>query len=366
MADHQDRIYWIDSYKGLTMLFIMIGHLQMMLPIYASFWREAFASMSVPAFFFISGYLFTNKQTDLFGFIGHRVRQLLIPYLIFYTSIFLFWQFLYNVTNRDLLSVADQFVTMMTGVADGDMLTATPLWFITALFVVEIYFFLMVNYIKKESRLIFTLALFGLLGFMTSQYLSFRVPWNAEVALTAVVYYGAGHLIHKHDLTDLFVTRNRYTSLILIITLTLISLFLSLDNYTLLAKNILNNSLLMYISAFSGIFALIMITKIPAVEKSDFLHYIARNSYLILAFHLTFMIVLKIVVLDMMQVTMPTEAVGKSIWGIIYFSIMILLMVPFIELFNRFFPFILSARPRKGRKKKATRPFIRSHDVVVH
>ncbi len=366
MTGSKSRIYWIDSYKGFTMLLIMVGHLQMMFPIYASYWRDAFASMSVPAFFFISGYLFKNKHTSLSVFIGHRVRQLLIPYFIFYIAIFLFWQFLYDATNRDLLSVTDQFVTMLMGVANGDMLTATPLWFITALFVVEIYFFFMITYIKRESWLILVLVLSGLLGFMTSQYLPFRVPWNAEVALTAVVYYGAGHLIHKHDLTDLFVTRKSYTSVILIITLISISIFLSLDNYTLLAKNILNNGLLMYISAFSGIFALIMITKISAVEKSDFLHYVARNSYLILAFHLTLMIVLKIVVLDVMQVTMPTEAVGKTIWGIIYFSIIILLMVPIIEIFNRVFPYALSSRPDKKREKKSMRPFIRSHDVVAH
>ncbi|MCO5381609.1 MAG: hypothetical protein NHB15_05450 [Methanosarcina barkeri] len=37
----------------------------------------------------------------------------------------------------------------------------------------------------------------GILGYLYSVYVPFRLPWNIDVALAAVVFYGAGNLFRK-------------------------------------------------------------------------------------------------------------------------------------------------------------------------
>ena len=67
-----------------------------------------------------------------------------------------------------------------------------PLWFLTCLFVTELLFYwLAKRYYWQPGKLMVWLTAAGIIGYLYSVYVLFRLFWNADIALTAVVFYGA-------------------------------------------------------------------------------------------------------------------------------------------------------------------------------
>ena len=53
------------------------------------------------------------------------------------------------------------------------------------------------KYYGEPRKLVLWLTAAGMIGYLYSVYVPFRLPWNADVALAAVVFYGAGNLFRK-------------------------------------------------------------------------------------------------------------------------------------------------------------------------
>ena len=65
------RLDWLDSYKGILISMVILGQMYSTLPFFEII-KEMFLSMRIPAFFFISGYLFSDKYTDFIYFFKHK------------------------------------------------------------------------------------------------------------------------------------------------------------------------------------------------------------------------------------------------------------------------------------------------------
>lgn len=85
-----DRQIWIDIFRGLSIILVIIGHLYIPAPLY----RLIF-SFHIYAFFFLSGVTWKSEkmvQTSVKKYAFNSFTHLLIPYLIY--------AFLWNVTDR--------------------------------------------------------------------------------------------------------------------------------------------------------------------------------------------------------------------------------------------------------------------------
>ena len=107
-------------------------------------------------------------------------------------------------TARELQVLSFSKLILFTGIysilyALGPMISYNPpLWFLTCLFVTELLFYwLAKRYYWQPGKLVIWLTVAGIIGYLYSVYVPFRLPWNADVALTAVVFYGAGNLFRK-------------------------------------------------------------------------------------------------------------------------------------------------------------------------
>jgi acyltransferase len=81
----------------------------------------------------------------------------------------------------------------------GPFISYNPaLWFLTCLFVTELLFYgFAKKYYGDPRKLVFWITVAGVLGYLYSVYVPFRLPWNADVAFSAVVFYGAGNLFKR-------------------------------------------------------------------------------------------------------------------------------------------------------------------------
>ncbi|TLM66265.1 MAG: acyltransferase, partial [Actinobacteria bacterium] len=171
----------LDSLRGLAMVAVVVGHVILgafhgigNAPYGFQFAFTVLTSFHVQLFAFISGYLTKPPQSvgDGVGAIGRRALQLLLPFAAWTT---VFW-----LAGGRPLGLG----SMLTALAGG----TPPMWFLMALFVVSLFFYL---FSWNETLLVVLTCLIAL--------------WPAAVpgfcviqAERLVPFFVAGHLAKKH------------------------------------------------------------------------------------------------------------------------------------------------------------------------
>ncbi|MDQ1254374.1 MAG: acyltransferase, partial [Euryarchaeota archaeon] len=195
------RLIWVDALKGFGIMLVVFAHYK--LPIALDTYIFSF---HMPLFFFISGFLFNfAKYTESAkNFVKGRFSSLIIPYFAFAAFTCLFYFLLDELYTPGVITVkffeADIYYTVYSILYSQTTMISYngPLWFLTCLFVTELLFFwLAKRYYWQRWKLVISLIVAGIIGYLYSVYVPFTLPWNADVALTSVVFYGAGNLFRK-------------------------------------------------------------------------------------------------------------------------------------------------------------------------
>ena len=328
------RIAWIDTYRGILILLVVLNHQSLAHPVV----NEALLAVRMPAFFFISGFLLSDRYQIFMPFAYRRLRQLIVPYFLFFVLNWLFWVVALagpqESITRPLMSMLYGCVNTPGGTQN---INAAPLWFITTLFLAELYFFWLRRWFQNGWRLLAALLGIGILGYLSSRYATFRMPWNAEVALTAALFYGLGYWVKKEGAFG-YLPRTKPVGVLLLSLFLVTAIYLSLESRPHFDLNDLGSSaLLTYVSGLFGIAAMVLAAHL--IGRNRFLEYLGRNTYIILAFHLSVLYLLHGVFkrlgfdFDVM--------IHSDLWGGFYLVLSIVLLVPLIEIVNRFTPSIL-------------------------
>lgn len=191
------RITWIDTFKGISILLVVVGHLQS--PYFTYIYL-----IHIALFFLISGYTYRSESEKLLSYAKRKTVGLIIP---FYLLNILF-VFLTNLMNEMILSkttevggntLADSFAGLFS-----ETITTTelggPSWFLPVLFETEILSHLIIHLMSKSKFLkrIKEFALFipGGIGYYCEMKLIW-LPFRFDLALCACMLLGLGMLIKK-------------------------------------------------------------------------------------------------------------------------------------------------------------------------
>ncbi len=332
------RIEWIDTYRGILILLVVLNHQSLQHIVI----NESLSAIRMPAFFFISGLLLSDRYTDLKVFASRRFAQLIVPYFIFFLVNWLFWVVALSSGESDIFApIKSMFFGCVNTEGGEQNINAAPLWFITTLFMAEIYMFFVKSYLKTTAKILVAITLLAIIGYLSSQFLSFRMPWNMEIALTAVFFYGLGYIVKREKLLDFITDYSKLNIVIIFIVSSIVAITLSLKTLPSYDLNFLgSNVVLTYISAIFGILAVISLAKL--INKNSILEFLGRNTYIILAFHLSALYfmhgIFKRIGFEF-QSTMNSD-----IWGLIYLISSIVILLPIMYIINRFMPFILGRK----------------------
>jgi fucose 4-O-acetylase-like acetyltransferase len=168
------------------------------------------------------------------------------------------------------------------------------------------------------------------------------MPWSADVALTAVTFYYAGHVTRRYDvqINNVPLTWKILTIAVLVAAVVLL---LSIANgKSDMNYNHYGNMFFFYAAALSGIYlSYLIIQKVPYLR---IVSYIGQNTIIIvgLAGVLSFVVSGFIYLLFH---TLPSHAKLDFPMTIFYTLLEIGLLIPVIYMINRFTPFII------GRKR---------------
>ena len=355
------RLAWIDALKGFGIILVVFAHYN--LP--AALDTYIF-SFHMPLFFFISGFLFNFvKYTEsATNFVKGRFKSLIIPYFAFAVLTCLFYFLLDEVYSPGVTNIKffePDILYMIYSIlyASGPMISYnSPLWFLTCLFVTELLFYwLAKRYYWQPRKLLIWLTAAGIIGYLYSVYVPFRLPWNADVALTAVVFYGAGSLFRKiiESVEELRVDSGlpkyglRFNKVFSRAENFLLGLFVLANLlYFVYLLNIPTDKINMnvlkyggffsfYLLAFSGIFTFVYIFK--KVRTSKILEYYGRNSLIVLALHFPMKDILT--KLSNIIFGIDLDCFGcTTIFALILTGLNLVCLTPVIFTINKYFPFL--------------------------
>jgi acyltransferase len=361
------RLHWIDTLKGIGIMLVVLAHHS--LPI--AFDTYIF-SFHMPLFFFISGFLFDfgKYAKSASNFVKERFKSLIMPYFCFAVITCIFCFLLDELYTPGITSIQFFENSMPHGishilVAFGPAVSYNPpLWFLTCLFVTELLFYgLAKKYYEEPKKLVFWLIIDGVIGYLYSVYVPFRIPWNVDVALAAIVFYGAGNLFRKFTeiesrssfslkLDSRFIEKfsrvEKYLPFIaILLSLLYLGYLMKFPTDDKVNMNVLKYGefFSFYLLAFAGIFTVAYLSK--KIWSSKVLEYYGRNSLTILALHFPLKEVLIKLVIVILGVDIEYThyntgiALGLTVLNLI-------LLVPVIYVINNYFPFILG---RKGSYK---------------
>lgn len=331
------KIEWIDSLKGIGIILVVLGHAAISPHLFGYIF-----SFHMPLFFFISGYLFSYERNPHFlKFVKSKARGLLIPYLTFALmglGIWLAYSYLGAATSEiSILSAIKEILVSKRNFIFFNV----PIWYLTSLFTMVLFFYLLRKYIRNDFVLIGVLLVIGSIGFIQFQTAAslHTLPWSFDATMFYMVFYGAGNLIKNHK------DKIRLKTPVYLTALTINLLFLvipGLFNVFYAQRIPYGHSVYVYFVAmfiaFCGILGYIYLSKKLTIKS---LKYLGKNSLVILGLHVP----LAFYVVDKLFYILGVE-IAPGLRGIVQTVLSLIILLPVIEIMNRYFPYLL------GKKKK--------------
>lgn len=345
------RMEWIDCVKGLAIIFVVLGHIDMGEHFLCS-WIYSF---HVPLFFMISGILLAvsqekNESTAVSIFLLKKAKQLLYPYAVF-SLLAVFY-----------LAVRGLWDDLIPAVKDTLCLNGySTLWFLPALFFSECIFTLI-----RRSK-IPDMAGAALL-FLLTVLLSF-----CNNGVTESLYTGTGYILlnlfNRVCIASLFLLAGYHGYLLsqkstrlspgvwIVIGAALFSVNLILsriNGWVDLHFSKVNNPFLYYIFAFTGCLSAILLVRL-CIRRNRILEYFGKNSLIVLVTHLPFPIVGYARKLWEM---LPVYTRIRYVDDLFICAIILAAEVVLIEGINRFAPFLIRI-PQAGTTRLSQKKLLK-------
>ncbi|MBC1492827.1 acyltransferase family protein [Listeria booriae] len=250
------RLVWIDNLKAYGMILVIIGHSFVLSSAYeySEMLMKLIYSFHMPLFFFISGYLFRNKNNK--GNIFRRKwKTLILPYFIFQIITVVIINSFYYLTTGHL--ERDPLSTLLSVFyLNGSVGWNSPLWFLMVLAIIDVlyYFF---NKLDGNTGIQITLVLLSsIIGWLLSET-GIQYPFGLQIVFVCFLFYYLGNITKKYAMLKLL-SKNLFFYVFVVVTsgffLIASMLWLNGTKHTSLYDNYLGTSYILFIlTALSGI-----------------------------------------------------------------------------------------------------------------
>lgn len=180
------RLDRIDILRAIGIILMVAGHV---FTFFGKFDRYIH-TFHMPLFFVISGYLFKSKpEIKLFTLIGQRAKRLLLPYVTFAIVNYVAWFFLERGTEEWYAPLV-RLVTYNT----SGLPICGALWFLTALFWAEAFYFVFDRVIKKPPVRSAVVLVAAVIACAIQNSTEFRLPLTIDTGFICMGFYEIGRL----------------------------------------------------------------------------------------------------------------------------------------------------------------------------
>ena len=275
------RIKWIDYYKGIAIILVLVHHVSQYFPAYR-YIPDYLTDFHVSMFFFISGYICAEKkQTDAFiPLLKKKAQRLLIPYL--------FWALLSACVKIGVLLATRSM--NMNGILQelADILTVGngPVWFLKAMFFSSVIFQTILFLIKMNRKYLAILALCLIIIVTLLQNFQFILIVLCRRSMLCIIELSIGFLLS--DAIKSLIKGGLIIGILIFLVGSLLSIF---GNITISYKNGLSPNILLSLLSCNAIDVGIATVLIHICCSHDekkiinWVHYLGVNSLAVLVIH---------------------------------------------------------------------------------
>ena len=330
------RTAWIDNARAIGILLVVFGHTQGFGP----FPKDLTYSFHMPLFFFLSGFLLKSKYLEepFRKFVFKQFKSLVIPYASFWLVSYLLW-----LPTKALRSHAGQYATLSTldpvvGLFYGvytKLYINQVLWFFTCLFSTALLFYFFAK-IKDKKLIGVGLIACGIVGPLMPAIIQFRLPWNIELSLVAMVFYALGHYLSRSQ-SFLEMPGSKHFPFFIVVLLALLVLVTKLNGWVNMNRMAFGNLALFYLGAFSGIGCVILLARI--IPKNFISEWLSINTIIVFPLHVIIFNIftgINVILLGLASSMKDTLA-----FSILYIVGAILACIPAAYIIRRFFPWMI-------------------------
>lgn len=318
LTETKNRIVWIDMAKGYGMCAVIIAH------ICTGPLHEWIYTFHMPLFFFLSGYVFSNK--DKFDvFINKKAKALLVPYFSLGIPMMAFTILLKIYKNTFTVDATKELIK--------DFIIQKrqwTLWYIACLFFLNIFFYLITKFAKNNILRTFIVLGITFVGLLYYKCDGLPLPWNIDASFTAMPFFFVGYLLKQYAHKTEKILSNKMVNIFLFVVFGFVNVIFGYLNIRTTGKGLemfyseYANPVFTYISAFAGVFAVILFSKLFTLKP---IRYIGENSLIYYAWHQTIMIPLTKMGFEFFGFNHPTDISEPYYWCYKVFQFAVILIV---------------------------------------
>lgn len=303
----------LDIAKGIGIILVVLAHAEMPNAKYIT-------QFHMPFFFFISGMLFSTKDTPFWDYVKRKAKSLLYPFwfwnVLFYPVFFI----LYYWKQWEIKTAATDLLNIACTVWKVPFLGAT--WFLASLFWVAVIIKALYKAFGKMKYGRLVLLVFAALLAFTGYIYTF--PFRLSRTFVCSSFYIVGFLYNNSGIHEKISDNIKYiTSVAAAIIYFVITSFFDSS----IAANKYDNFVIYYIGALCAIYALLnlclLLSRSKLKKVIEHLSYLGRNSIGIVIWQFLsfrFVIIIQIVVLggSLRWLTDFPVHDGSGIWWLLY------------------------------------------------
>lgn len=354
-AANGNRIHYLDVLKGIGIVLVVFAHANSLT--YGSGYLYCFHMV---LFIFISGLLMnTGKYPTARQFIASRIKQLYIPFVVFYVLLYLYWLFVERGQRTIAVSPLDGLLGLFWGTDNTHWIyPGGVLWFVIGLFSLEVVFYLVLKMSGSWWVRGFVLAALTVIGLVLAKYRLYILPFSLNNMLPVIPFFTAGYLLRK-PLVESDAVYDGKKGWILLALVPLIAF--TVWQYPWICGiglqtdiSYLNHPALYWFYTIPFIEIALWLAVSILVGKSRPLEWLGRNTLPILAFHPPISRLLTYAA-GLVTGISKTEIRGDWGYSALLAAASILCCIPLAWLWNRAYPRIIAFVFRgKFRKSSAT------------
>lgn len=239
-----NRIAYVDILRSGGIIAMIIGHIG-----FGSLIGHFIHAWHMPLFFLISGYFYKKKNTQFSDYVCRKARSLLIPYFcigLLNSLIYAITLFINRPSNCHNIFqlVIDSLLDLVF--VNYYLPLAGALWFLMALFVANVLYFILDKTISNRYLLLFTVSVLSFIGCTINIFLDFRLPWSLDAAFVGIGFIHIGRNLkifsQKHNVFSI-----RLSLLLLLNLICLILIFV--NGYVNMRDGVYSNIVLFWFNA---------------------------------------------------------------------------------------------------------------------
>lgn len=328
------RIDWIDSLRGLAMFFVILGHAFVD---HKNIIRNYIYSFHMPLFFFVSGLTYREKDISFLEYLKNKCKGLLLPYLCLNVFVFII-KYIMSLTlgmykNINLVSSLKAFIK---GV--GGEIPCIQSWFILTLLIVDIMFYILKKLFKDDKKLTVGVTLIFALGYYLSKMkFSFDIPWHADTALVAIMYYFLGYMFMKYLDKYKIILESKWSYLVILISFPFAYYLQLINGRVSMNANNYKNVFLFLGSSLITIISLVILVNL-IMKKDKLFKGVGVNSIFYLGYHAF--------ILSIVKKFIPLF-LSNNIYTILTSIIDLLILFPIAIFVNKYIPILVGKLPKR-------------------